>query len=158
MNLINPDIIFSAHDHQGYKFTADRETRHIKGDILRFSSKDSSVMNLDTRLSLQPEDSDLGVGKLRDEVVEVVVPTASYRMGVPNMGLGLVTINGQGVVVYTNLWLPSRFSLLYTYGASLFIVSVIFLVGKGLDLRRLWRRRQEYSSDARRKYDSILKL
>ena len=24
MNLVNPDLIFSAHDHQGYLFTADR--------------------------------------------------------------------------------------------------------------------------------------
>ena len=30
MNLVNPDIIFSAHDHQGYLFTADRESRHMK--------------------------------------------------------------------------------------------------------------------------------
>ena len=38
----------------------------------------------------------------------MVVPTASYRMGVPSMGLGLVTISSQGHVFYTNLWLPSR--------------------------------------------------
>ena len=36
------------------------------------------------------------------------MPTASYRMGVPSMGLGLVTISSQGHVFYTNLWLPSR--------------------------------------------------
>ena len=41
-------------------------------------------------------------------LLEVVVPTASYRMGVPSMGLGLVTISSQGHVFYTNLWLPSR--------------------------------------------------
>ena len=35
MNLVNPDLIFSAHDHQGYLFTADRCGRFI----LSFSVK-----------------------------------------------------------------------------------------------------------------------
>ena len=39
MNLVNPDLIFSAHDHQGYLFTADRETRHMKGDIRQGESE-----------------------------------------------------------------------------------------------------------------------
>ena len=29
MNLVNPDLIFSAHDHQGYLFTADRCARFL---------------------------------------------------------------------------------------------------------------------------------
>ena len=91
-------------------------------------------------------------------IMKVVVPTTSYRMGVPNMGLGVVTISAQGDAVYSNLWLPSRFSLLYSYGAMLIVVAVIFLVGKLLDLKRLCRRREEYSVDARRKYESILRL
>ena len=33
MNLINPDIIFSAHDHMGYWFSADRDSRHIKAEM-----------------------------------------------------------------------------------------------------------------------------
>ena len=33
MNLINPDMIFSAHDHMGYWFSADRDTRHIKAEM-----------------------------------------------------------------------------------------------------------------------------
>ena len=91
-------------------------------------------------------------------IVKVGVPATSYRMGVPNMGLGVVTISSQGDAVYSNLWLPSRFSLLYSYGAMLIVVTVIFVVGKLLDLKRLCRRREEYSVDARRKYESILRL
>ena len=158
MNLINPDIIFSAHDHLGYKFTADRETRHMRGKIEKFSRLESQVTRVDTRHGLLAEDADLGVGRLKEEVVEIVVPTASYRMGVPNMGLGLVSISGQGSVEYTNLWLPSRFSLLYTYAASLVITVIIFSLGKCLHLRRLISRKHEHSSEARRKYDALLKL
>lgn len=159
MNLVNPDLIFSAHDHQGYLFTADRETRHMKGDIRRFSRREeSSVAEIHTRTPVLAEDTELGVGRLTGDIVEVVVPTTSYRMGVPNMGLGVVTISSAGDAVFANLWLPGRFSLLYSYGAMLIVVAVIFVVGKLLDIKRLCRRREEYSADARRKYESILRL
>ena len=42
------------------------------------------------------------------QVVEVVVPTTSYRMGVPNMALGLAVVTKGGLVQYSNLWLPPR--------------------------------------------------
>ena len=115
-------------------------------------------MEVQTRTSVQAEDAELGVGRLTEDVMEVVVPTASYRMGVPNMGLGLVTVSSQGDMFYTNLWLPSRFSLLYTYGACGVVLVVILVIGKLLDLKRLFRRKQDFSSEARRKYDAILKL
>ena len=109
MNLVNPDLIFSAHDHQGYLFTADRETRHMKADIRRFSRReDSSLAEIHTRTPVQAEDTELGVGRLTQEVVEIVVPTTSYRMGVAEMGLGLMSVSSQGEIFYTNLWLPSR--------------------------------------------------
>jgi len=158
MNLVNPDIIFSAHDHQGYLFTADRESRHMKGDIRRFSKADTRPVEVHTRTSVQAEDAELGVGRLTEDVMEVVVPTTSYRMGVPNMGLGLVTVSNQGDMFYINLWQPSRFSLLYTYGACGVVLVVIMVIGKLLDLKRLFRRKQEFSSDARKRFDAILKL
>ena len=106
MNLVNPDLIISAHDHRGYLFTADRQSRHIKGDVRKFSRADTEPVEIVTRTG---EDTELGVGQLTSEVGEIVVPTTSYRMGVPNMGLGLLTVSGQGEIFYTNLWLPSRF-------------------------------------------------
>ena len=125
----------------------------------RFSRREeSSVAEIHTRTPVLAEDTELGVGRLTGDIVEVVVPTTSYRMGVPNMGLGVVTISSAGDAVFANLWLPGRFSLLYSYGAMLIVVAVIFVVGKLLDLKRLCRRREEYSADARRKYESILRL
>ena len=107
MNLVNPDLILSAHDHRGYLFTADRESRHIKGDVRRFSKADTEPVEIITRTDMG-DDTELGIGKLSSDVWEIVVPTTSYRMGVPSMGLGLVTVSSQGEIFYTNLWLPSR--------------------------------------------------
>ena len=47
MNLVNPDLIFSAHDHQGYLFTADRCARFslsIKCNFYYFSPAHFSMM------------------------------------------------------------------------------------------------------------------
>jgi len=158
MNLINPDMIFSAHDHMGYWFSADRDTRHIKGDVVRFNSGENVPVQVETRTSVQQEDEELGVGKLTGDVSEIVIPTASYRMGVPHMGLGLVSVTSQGDVFYTNLWLPSRFSLLYTYAASLIVVVLIILVGKLLDIRKVCRRQKDHYFESRHRYDPLLKL
>ena len=43
-----------------------------------------------------------------EQVVEVVVPTTSYRMGVPSMALGLAMVTRHRLVHYSNLWLPPR--------------------------------------------------
>ena len=157
MNLVNPDLIISAHDHRGYLFTAERESRHIKGDVRRFSRADTSPVELVTRTDMGT-DTELGVGQLTSEVSEIVVPTASYRMGVPTMGLGLVSLSSQGEIFYSNLWLPARFSLLYTYAASLGVVIIILLVGKSLDLRRLFRRKEDHAVNSRANYESLLRL
>jgi len=140
MNLVNPDMVISAHDHAGYLFTADRQSRKLYGDIQRFSKKDNTPLEIQTRVTADPE---MGIGTLTDMVWEVVVPTCSYRMGVSEMGLGLLAVNRQGEGVYANLWLPSRFSLLYTYAASVVVVVIIFLMGKVVEIKRLFRRRQD---------------
>ena len=52
----------------------------------------------------------------------------------------------------------SRFSLLYTYAVSLLVVILIFVVGKSLDLRRVFRRKQEHSQNSRANYQPLLRL
>ena len=155
MNLVNPDMILSAHDHSGYMFTADRQSRKLSRDILRFSKKEKTPVELQTRIAADPE---MGIGTLTEMVWEVVVPTCSYRMGVSEMGLGLMAISSQGEVFYTNLWLPSRFSLLYTYAASVVVVVIIFLLGKAVEIKRLFRRRQEMQGVYRRNYEPLLTI
>ena len=51
-----------------------------------------------------------------------------------------------------------RFSLLYTYAVSLVVVIFIFVVGKCLDLRRMFRKRQENIVNSRANYESLLRL
>lgn len=148
MDLVNPDLIFSAHDHHGYLFTANRQSRKLARDVEKFSSQ---VDN--TPLALQTRDSDHQPSSL---VWEVVVPTCSYRMGVKEIGLGLAVVGTDGEVTYTNLWLPSRFSLLYTYLASLVVVVVIVVVKKGVEIRRLVRRRKDTQGVVRAKYQPML--
>ena len=155
MNLVNPDMILSAHDHSGYMFTADRQSRKLSRDILRFSKNEKTPVELETRIAADPE---MGIGTLTEMVWEVVVPTCSYRMGVSEMGLGLMAISSQGDVFYTNLWLPSRFSLLYTYAASVVVVVIIFLLGKAVEIKRLFRRRQEMQGVYRRNYEPLLAI
>jgi len=103
-------------------------------------------------------DPEMGIGTLTEMVSEVVVPTCSYRMGVSEMGLGLLAVNSQGEVIYSNLWLPSRFSLLYTYAASLVVVVILFLMGKMVEIKRLFRRRQEIQGKLRKNYEPLLRL
>jgi len=133
MNLVNPDAIFSAHDHHGYLFTGDRQTGKMAREIEKFTKRGKNVP-----FTLQCRTKD-GSAKLSQMVWEVVVPTCSYRMGVKEMGLGLAVINKEGEIFYANLWLPGRFSGLYTYAASLVVVLTILVVRKLLVLRKYWR-------------------
>ena len=64
---------------------------------------------------------------------EIVVPTCSYRMGVPEMAFGLATFQMDGAritMTYRNLWLPSRFPLLITYAVTLPLSLLLFLMGR----------------------------
>jgi len=155
MNLVNPDLVLSAHDHAGYLFTANRQSRKLSGGVQRFSKQDNTPIEIQTRVTPDPE---VGIGTLTEMVSEVVVPTCSYRMGVSEMGLGLLAVTNQGEVVYSNLWLPSRFSLLYTYAASLVVVVIIFMLGKVVEIKRLFRRRQEMQGMYRKNYEPLLRL
>jgi len=137
MNLVNPDAIFSAHDHHGFLFTGDRQTGKMARTIEKFDKRDENAP-----FTLQCRSKD-GTGTPSKLVWEVVVPTCSYRMGVKEMGLGLAVVNTQGEIFYANLWLPSRFSGLYTYLTSLVVVVVILLVRRAVEIRRWWRRKEE---------------
>ena len=71
-----------------------------------------------------------------DELIhEVIVPTCSYRMGVREMAFGLASIdlqNGDERILYTNLWLPRRFPLLYAYIAAGAISLLLFAISPWL--------------------------
>ncbi|RUS82083.1 hypothetical protein EGW08_010160 [Elysia chlorotica] len=59
---------------------------------------------------------------------EIMVPTCSYRMGVPHMGYGVAIINKSGLMKYAVLWLPSRYPLLYVYIVVLILAVILLCV------------------------------
>ena len=96
---------------------------------------------------------------------EVIVPTCSYRMGVKEMafGIGAVNLNAMNGdktdltidLEYANLWLPSRFALLYVYLAALLSSAAIYLLGRIQSFRRgrreypgSWRTKRRSSSNS----------
>lgn len=100
-----------------------------------------------------------------DILHEVIVPTCSYRMGVKEMAFGISAIDLNSIMdtkndikidlAYANLWLPSRFALLYVYVAALISSAAIFLLGQIQNLRRgrreypgSWRSKRRSSSNS----------
>ena len=51
------------------------------------------------------------------------------------MAVGLAVFSRSGEVVYTNLWVPARFPLLYLYLVALILVLLLLAVDKCVDLR-----------------------
>ncbi|OQV16830.1 hypothetical protein BV898_09002 [Hypsibius exemplaris] len=98
LDELKPALIFSAHNHE-----ASLMSRAISEDAsrrVRSLPSDFSIFNL----SPSPGD-----------IQEVVVPTCSYRMGVPRMGFGFAVLDlTANRLFYTVLWLPSRYPHLFT--------------------------------------------
>ena len=59
------------------------------------------------------------------------MPTCSYRMGVKEIALGLVVLDTDTAqLTYHNLWLPSRFALLYLYAVAVPICALFLFIGQ----------------------------
>lgn len=76
MTKLKPHMIFSAHDHR-----AALATTHLAEDSFTVSPSFTSGGRELFRTRLNDE-----------ETLEIIWPTCSYRMGVPRMGYGFVTI------------------------------------------------------------------
>ena len=59
---------------------------------------------------------------------ELVIPTCSYRMGVPNMGYGAAAVSKNGQMKFDILWLPSRYRQLMSYIVILSLIAMWLLV------------------------------
>jgi len=153
MTDVNPDIIFSGHDHRGAVFSGERASLKSKKEMTMFSKNDDiSPFKVDTRTR-----NEEGKLELSERVTEIIVPTLSYRMGVKEMGAGLAVFHPEtGEMMYYNLWLPARFPLLYAYVASIIVVVVLAIIGKMVDVRRIMRRQTEYQSLSRKKFGALL--
>ena len=125
MKRLSPNLIFSAHDHKGRHFSTYK-TRNFKSKVTYFSQ-------IDKEYSITVSSQD-------DFTHEIIIPTSNYRMGVREMAYGLATINFEdNTLTYVNLWLPSRFPLLFVYLALLCITFTLYLIGKGKQRKRRLR-------------------
>ena len=138
MKRLSPNLIFSAHDHRGLDFSTSKTRSHTHqsiGNITFFTQDD--------------EESSITLSSQDDLIHEIIVPTSNYRMGVREMAFGLAVVDFEdNTLTYVNLWLPSRFPLLYVYLASLSIAFTLYLIGRGKRRRRPSTPRRRRSSSA----------
>jgi predicted phosphodiesterase len=118
LRMAQPNIIFTGHWHLSKMFLCDT-CLSDDGDMNKWpyyerdvhNTKDYVEIDLTNLISLS----------------EVMVPTCSYRMGVPNMGYGVAVISKAGKMRYTVLWQPARYSVLYIYLVMLVVIAVIIV-------------------------------
>ncbi|XP_045618891.1 metallophosphoesterase 1 homolog isoform X2 [Procambarus clarkii] len=106
----HPSFIFSGHEHESFHFAGTKDK--AQAQEFRVLKEERKIWDFDAS---------------KDRLHEVTVPTCSYRMGKQQYGYGTAVIEKSGLVHYTVLWLPSRFTQLWLYLISLGIVFLIFL-------------------------------
>lgn len=104
-------MILSAHDHTSEIYVKDRNSFQFQ----RFELHDKINFVISQN---QP-------------IVEIQCPTVSYRMGVPIMGYGVLTLSDETPVAaeFTVFWIPGRYPELFAYVVSL-VVLVYFCLRK----------------------------
>ncbi|XP_062551378.1 uncharacterized protein LOC134216527 isoform X2 [Armigeres subalbatus] len=119
IQTFHPHVIFSAHDHLSkyalvHRNNLFQEVNHIDLNTDRHKRQEISSFNL----------VDL---RYRQELLEIMVPTCSYRMGVMKIGYGYAVLDGDELK-YTVLWSSQRFYQLAVY--SLMIIPLKLLCGQ----------------------------
>ncbi|XP_037951852.1 metallophosphoesterase 1 isoform X2 [Teleopsis dalmanni] len=91
---LDPHVIFSAHWHESRIFI------HPSTKVINFYKSSTKHFNLKTL-------------KEDHTYIEIMVPTASYRMGKTKIGIGYGVLDYN--LTYTVLWSPNRFVFLLLY-------------------------------------------
>uniref|UniRef100_A0AC35GQN5 Uncharacterized protein n=1 Tax=Panagrolaimus sp. PS1159 TaxID=55785 RepID=A0AC35GQN5_9BILA len=105
----SPDLILTAHDRTAELYLRNRTTPNFE----RYAFH----KRLDFLISS------------KHSIIEIQNPTVSYRMGVGNMGYGLLTFYDESplAAVYTVFWLPGRYPQLFLYIFAI-IITVSFII------------------------------
>ncbi|GMR50539.1 hypothetical protein PMAYCL1PPCAC_20734 [Pristionchus mayeri] len=106
------DLILSAHDHTAWSYSRARDSGSDGSSTFERAPVERGTV-IDSKIGRE------------QPVLELQSPTCSYRMGVPDMGYGLLTLRriddetvGEKLQLqarYTVLWLPSRYPQLFSY-------------------------------------------
>ncbi|XP_058055447.1 uncharacterized protein LOC131206876 [Anopheles bellator] len=121
---LKPNVIFSAHLHVSQYARTHRN---------RLKSVSYQPLSQDKKTAYKVHSFDLSYHQDTQELLEIIVPTCSYRMGVPDIGYGYAVIDGT-TLKYTVLWTTRRFYQLISY-VAIFIVPIgilLFLLGRCL--------------------------
>jgi predicted phosphodiesterase len=105
----SPDLILTGHDHTAELYLRNRTTPNFE----RYAFH----KRLDFLISS------------KHPIIEIQNPTVSYRMGVENMGYGLLTFYDESplAAVYTVFWLPGRFPQFFLYIFAI-IITVSYII------------------------------
>lgn len=130
LERFKPHLIFSGHYHRSSQITSELNR-------LRYST----TLNLQHSMTY-----DLRTIEANQEVIEIQVPSCSYRQGVAQIGYGQAVIEN-GFLHYTPLFIPNRFQQLKMYLVFLAVLlAVNIFISRTLRnlLRRLNLLRQNY--------------
>lgn len=120
ISQLHPSLIVSAHEHNSIHVVWDTQDdrSQTKSRVEEYASNSYTGHSL-WRLDVNA----WGVAQ------EIVVPTCSYRMGVPHMAYGFLFIDkDHSIINYGLLWLPSRLFHLFLYLAYLLTACFILIV------------------------------
>ncbi|KAG1659909.1 Metallophosphoesterase 1 [Nymphon striatum] len=110
LQAVSPNVVFSAHVHKSiHVFEKTEAKSRIKFTFPFCENGEVEKLILTTPL-----------------IHEIVVPTASYRMGENQIGFGAGVLDINGTMTYTVLWLPSRLKQITVYVIYISIV-ILFL-------------------------------
>jgi len=121
IDTFKPHLIFSGHHHMSL-------ISRMKYKRLDSPGMPSSLNN-DKKTAYAMNHFDLNELIDNNEVLEINIPTCSYRMGTMDIGYGYAVID-QSQLYYTVLWVSQRFYQLGFYLSLLLLILVYVLVFK----------------------------
>jgi len=122
IDILQPHFIITAHTHLFQLYRCGDCVSQESSPAMKKQRKGQTVDLTNRRRPLLFNLSDV-----RD-LYEIVIPTCSYRMGVPNMGYGAAVISRNGHMVFDILWLHSRYRQLALYIVILLLISMWLLI------------------------------
>ena len=119
--ILQPHLIVTAHTHL-FQLYRCKDCQTQESSPLQSARRGQAVdlRNIPRPLTFNLSDT--------SQLYELVIPTCSYRMGVPNMGYGAAVISKDGQMKFDILWLPSRYRHLAVYVITLLLVAISLLL------------------------------
>lgn len=121
LDILQPHLIVTAHTHLFRLYhckgcQSQESSPNTKKLLSAWKGQAVDVRNIPWPLTFNLSDV--------LHLYELVIPTCSYRMGVPSMGYGAAVISKNGQMKFDVLWLPSRYRQLALYLVLLSLIAI----------------------------------